>query len=74
MVIITGIILPKGLNLKDSFINNDDQYEKEDSSLILIIGVLLTIPITALCNPYIFITVYSTNRRRYISGYFFYER
>jgi len=74
MVIVTDFILPIGLNLKDSFINNDDQYKKEDSTLGLIVGIILTIPIAALCSSYTIITVYSTNRRRYISGDFLYDR
>jgi len=74
MVIVTDLILPIGLNLKDSFIDNDDQYKKEDSTLGLIVGVILTIPIAALCSSYTIVTVYSTNRRRYISGDFLYER
>ena len=73
IVILTDLILPIALNSKDSFIK-EEEYEKEDSTLGLIVGVLLSIPFAALCSSYFIITVYSTNRRQYISGDFLYDR
>ena len=74
MAVITDFILPIGLNLEENFIEDDDEFEKEDSIFGLAVGVILSILISLVCNSYTIITIYSTKRRRYISGDFLYDK
>ena len=74
MAVITDFILPIGLNMEENFIDDDDEFEKEKSIFGLAVGVIFTILISAVCNSYTFITIYSSKRRRYISGDFLYDK
>ncbi len=56
------------------FTDNDEKYEKEKSILELALGVLLAIAFSVVWSSYTIITIYSTKRRRYITGDFLYDR
>lgn len=71
MVIITDFLLPitygENMTSKKDIIGKDD---KEGNMLSLAIGLVILIPIYILCSSYTVILVYSTTRRRYITGDF----
>ena len=68
---MTDFVLPIAFayNFNDDYIKNED-YEKEESIVSLIAGLLVLIPVSVLCSSYTIITIYSTTRRRYITGDF----
>ncbi len=68
MVIMTDFILPF-INNKDK-VKDDEEYEKEESELGLAIGILLSIVLSVFCSAYTLIIIYSTIRRKYITGDF----
>lgn len=74
IVIMTDIALPIILNMDETFIDDKMSSKKENSILSLAIGVILTIPVAVLCSSYTIITIFSTNRRQYITGDFLYGR
>jgi len=71
IVVLTDFVLPIAFayNFNDDYIKNED-YEKEESIVSLIAGLLVLIPVSVLCSSYTIITIYSTTRRRYITGDF----
>ena len=74
MVIITDILVPIVCY------KNDDKYkiteqkhdedEKEEGTITLVVGLFLMIPVYFLVSTYTVIVVFSTTRRRYITGDF----
>ena len=78
IIIITDFLLPF-INGSEEENNNDDdkkeeEYEKEESSLHLAIGVLLSISISIITSSYTIVRIYSTTRSQYISGDFLYDK
>ena len=73
IVILTDFLM---LIILDGFSLNRDEKEnkKEGNYLSLILSILISVPLTAICTSYTIITIYSTTRRRYISGDFLYDK
>ena len=71
IVLLTDFIIPIAFayEYNEDFIN-DDEYEKEESVASLVIGVLFMVICSVLTCSYTIILVYSTTRRRYITGDF----
>ena len=71
IVLLTDFIIPIAFvyEYNEDFIN-DDEYEKEESVASLVIGVLFMVICSVLTCSYTIIIVYSTTRRRYITGDF----
>ena len=75
IAIITDFLVPIALNMETDFVEEDKkEYEKEKSILELILGILFSIVLSVVCCSYTLITIYSTKRRRYITGDFLYDR
>ena len=74
IVLCTDFILPIALNFEEDYIEDDDKYEKEESVVGLAVGVILSIVCSVLTSSYTIITIYSTKRRKYITGDFLYDR
>ena len=73
MVIITDFLLPFLFNFSEEY-EPEEKYEKEKSILELILAMLLFFLLGAICCAYTIITIYSTTRRRYITGDFLYGK
>ena len=76
MAVVTDFILPITLHGGDDYSSSidDDEYEKEQSTLSLALSIILSMAIAVLTSSYTLITVYSTIRRNYISGDFLYDK
>jgi hypothetical protein len=74
IAVLSDIILPIGLNLKDEFANGDKNFEKEKNTFALIVGVILAVALSVVTSSYTIITIYSSKRRRYISGDYLYDK
>ena len=74
IAVLSDIILPIGLNLKDEFANGDTNFEKEKNTFALIVGIILAVALSVVTSSYTMITIYSTKRRRYISGDYLYDK
>ena len=74
IAVLSDFILPIALNLDENYINDDDKYEKEESTYSLIVGVIISVVLSVVCNSYTVIVIYSTLRRRYITGDFLYDK
>ena len=72
MAIITDFLLPF-INNRDN-VEDDEEFEKEESELDLAIGVLLSIVLSVVFSAYTLIIIYSTIRRKYITGDFLYDK
>ena len=73
MVIITDFLLPFLFDFSEEY-EPEEKYEKEKSILELILAMLLFFLLGAICCAYTIITIYSTTRRRYITGDFLYGK
>ena len=77
IILITDFLLPFINNPEQSYNDDNEEeedYEKEESSLGLAIGVLLSIVITIVTNSYTIVRIYSATRRQYITGDFLYDK
>ena len=76
MAVVTDFILPITLHGGDDYSSSidDDEHEKEQSTLSLALSIILSMAIAVLTSSYTLITVYSTIRRNYISGDFLYDK
>ena len=74
IAIITDFILPIAINADDDFTDYDEPFEKEKSLVLTILEIILTFPISVICSSYTIIMIYSTKRRRYITGDFLYDK
>ena len=72
--VVTDFILPIVLDSEEDYIDEDDKYEKEKSMFGLAVAVIIAILFSVVWNSYTIITIYSTKRRRYISGDFLYDK
>ena len=70
---MTDFFLPIVLQDEDNYIKDGDS-DKEKSLFSLGISVLLSCVLSIVCNAYTIITMYSTKRKRYITGDFLYVR
>ena len=77
IAIVTDFVLPLAFNYKKEYYDksNSDLFEKDKSEVInlayAIIGMILA---SIFCCPYTVIIIYSTMRKRYISGDFLYDK
>ena len=74
IAILTDFVLPLIFDGITPLGDNDYEHEKSESNLGLAVEIILSVPIAALCCSYTIITVYSTTRRKYISGDFLYDK
>ena len=74
IAILTDFVLPLIFDGITPLGDHDYEHEKSESNLGLIVEIILSVPIAALCCSYTIITVYSTTRRKYISGDFLYDK
>ena len=73
MVVLSDILLPLICYVnKDDKQQNSEDYEDEEpeNSISIAIGLILITPIYFFCSAYTIIVIFSTVRRRYISGDF----
>jgi hypothetical protein len=63
-------LVPDSVKNKYSEFLSVDEFEKGS----IIIGILVIISISVVCSAYTIITIYSTTRKRYITGDFLYDR
>ena len=73
IVFMTDFFLPIVLRDEDNYIEDGDS-DKEKSLFALGISVLLSCVVSIVCNAYTIITMYSTKRKRYITGDYLYGR
>ncbi len=74
MVIITDFLLPIAYDFEEERYKNRGEYQKENDMTTLIIGIIFFVIISVICCAYTVITIYSTARRRYITGDFLYDK
>ena len=72
MAILTDFILPIVCNYGYEF--EDEKYEKEKSMISIVVGAILVTILSVLWCAYTIIIIYTTKRRRYITGDFLYDR
>ena len=77
IAIVTDFVLPLAFNYKKEYYDksNSDLFEKDKSEVInLAYGILGMILASIFCCPYTVITIYTTMRKRYITGDFLYNK
>ena len=75
VIIFTDFLLPLALYAKeDDNVYDDEEFEKEESTIELIFSVLESIACTLLCSDYTIAKIYSGMRKEYISGDFLYDK
>ena len=76
VVILSDFVLPIALRLGQSakVEEDEEEYKKEKNHVSLIISIIFSLPISAIACSYTFIVIYTTTRRRYITGDFLYDR
>ena len=77
IALVTDFVLPLAFNYKKEYYDkeNNDLFEKDKSEAInLTYGILGMILSSIFCCPYTVITIYTTMRKRYISGDFLYDK
>lgn len=75
IAICTDFILPIALNMRDDFINDSGEFKKtEESKFALAVSVIISLAICVVTSSYTIITIYSSKRRRYISGDYLYDK
>ena len=77
IAIVTDFVLPLSFGYKQEFYDrsNSDLFEKDKSEAINVAaGIIGMIVASIFCCPYTIITIYSTMRKRYISGDFLYDK
>ena len=73
--ICTDFILPIALNMRDDFIDDSGEFKKtEESKFALAVSVIISLAICVVTSSYTIITIYSSKRRRYISGDYLYDK
>ena len=77
--VCTDFILPLSLNLDKDYLernsnNKKEEYKKEDTISSLIAALIVAYLTCIITSAYTIITVYSTKRRRYITGDFLYDK
>lgn len=75
IAICTDFILPIALNMRDDFIDDSGEFKKtEESKFALAVSILISLLICIVTSSYTIITIYSSKRRRYISGDYLYDK
>lgn len=75
IAICTDFILPIALNMRDDFIDDSGEFKKtEESKFALAVSVIISLAICVVTSSYTIITIYSSKRRRYISGDYLYDK
>jgi len=75
IALITDFLLPIGFDPEDDFTKSaEEKHEKLDSLWELIIGVIISYPLSLIVSSYTVIMIYSTIRKDYISGDYLYDK
>ena len=75
IAICTDFILPIAINKRDDFIDDSGEFKKtEESKFALAVSVIISLAICVVTSSYTIITIYSSKRRRYISGDYLYDK
>lgn len=77
IAIVTDFVLPLSFGYKQEYYDksNSDLFKKDESEAINVAaGIIGMIVASIFCCPYTIITIYSTMRKRYISGDFLYDK
>jgi hypothetical protein len=75
IAICTDFILPIALNMRDDYIDDSGEFKKtEESKFALAVSVIISLAICVVTSSYTIITIYSSKRRRYISGDYLYDK
>ena len=75
IAILTDFLVPFLNDPDDDFYDdNGEEYEKGKSKIGLVAGILLCIVVSIICSSYTIIIIYSTKRKRYITGDFLYDK
>ena len=74
MVIGTDFILPISLYNEENYYESNDDSDVDGSILELIIFVLISIALSFIFSAYTVVIIFSTTRKRYISGDFLYDK
>ena len=78
IAIVTDFVLPLAFDYgsdKDYYNNDSDLFDKNQSTAMNIaVGILGMLIAAVICCPYTIITIYSTVRKRYISGDYLYDK
>ena len=77
IAIVTDFVLPLSFDYKQEYYDksNSDLFKKDESEAINVAaGIIGMIVASIFCCPYTIITIYSTMRKRYISGDFLYDK
>ena len=75
IVLLTDFLLPIGFDPEDDFTKSaEEKHEKLDSLWELIIGVIISYPLSLIVSSYTVIMIYSTIRKDYISGDYLYDK
>ena len=77
VAVVTDFVLPLAFNYKKEYYDksNSDLFEKDKSEAINVTyGILGMILASVIACPYTIITIYTTMRKRYVSGDFLYDK
>ena len=75
IVICTDFILPIVLSHDYSpKVEEKEEYDKEGDHISLALSIICTVPLAAVLCSYTFIVIYTTTRRRYVTGDFLYDK
>ena len=78
IAIVTDFVLPLAFDYETDYYdkdNNSDLFDKEESAAFNVTtGIIGMIIASLICCPYTIITIYTTMRKRYISGDFLYDK
>ena len=78
IAIVTDFVLPLSFDYEKDYYdkdNNADLFDKDESDAMNIAtGILGMIVTSIICCPYTVITIYTTIRKRYITGDFLYNK
>ena len=78
IAIVTDFILPLSFDYESDsdYYNNDSElFDKNESTAMNIaVGILAMLVAAVICCPYTIITIYSTVRKRYITGDYLYDK
>ena len=77
IAIVTDFVLPLALDYENDYYNKDNSelFDKDKSDVLNVAaGIIGMIIASVICCPYTVITIYTTMRKRYISGDFLYDK
>ena len=74
IAVLSDFLLPIFLQHDENYIEEETNYEKEKSTFALLVGVIVAILLSLVCNAYTVIVIYATKRKRYITGDYLYDK